>query len=146
MPTIFTRSKDRITSADATDGPRSICPFSNGPSRGREETSACHGSSGHLEGGVLTQAALPPCTYLQKSKKHTRGNNADDGQCSKCNATQIRSIEALKCGDVWPEPSVSVATLHPPPHLAIQNKQGSFWMCVSSVCHQTERWNRSLGV
>lgn len=45
----------------------------------------------------------------------------------------------LKCGDVWPKPSVSVATLHPLPHFAIQNKQGSGWMCVSSHCHNTER-------
>lgn len=42
------------------------------------------------------------------------------------------SIEAvLKCSDVWPEPSVSVATLHPLPHSAVQNKQGSSWMLSS---------------
>ncbi|KAK2828887.1 hypothetical protein Q5P01_019921 [Channa striata] len=47
---------------------------------------------------------------------------------------QIPSIdEVLKCGDVWPEPSVSVATLRPPPHFASQNKHGSFWTGVISV-------------
>lgn len=73
-------------------------------------------------------------------KKLGRISDAADAMQCKSRA----SNKVLKCGDVWPEPSVSVATLHPLPHFAIQNKHGSCWMCVISVCHDTDRWNLSL--
>lgn len=80
---------------------------------------------------------VPPCT-VKKGKNE---------RCSRCSVTQIPSTqEVLKCGDVWTEPSVSVATLHPlpHPHFAIQNKHSSLWMCVISLCHNTDRQNLSL--
>lgn len=103
----------------------------------RPEPSACHGTNGYQRrvGGVLKRAAFSSVARCRKASVQ---------RCSRCNAMQRPSIEeeggeVLKCGDVWPKPSVSVATLHPLPHFAIQNKQGSGWMCVSSHCHNTER-------
>lgn len=84
---IITGSTDRITSADATHRPESICLFSSRPSRGREETSACHGSNGDLEGGCpQTSKHFPPCT-LQKYGQSTM-------QQMQCNANPEHRISA----------------------------------------------------
>lgn len=134
----FTGSTDGITSADMTHRPKSICLFSNRPSHGREETSAYHGSNGYVEGG---------CPQTSCMFHHALSRKGKNERCSRCRVTQIPSTEeVLKCGDVWTEPSVSVATLHPlpHPHFAIQNKHSSLWMCVISLCHNTDRQSPSL--
>lgn len=134
----FTGSTDGITSADMTHRPKSICLFSNRPSHGREETSAYHGSNGYVEGG---------CPQTSCMFHHALSRKGKNERCSRCRVTQIPSTEeVLKCGDVWTEPSVSVATLHPlpHPHFAIQNKHSSLWMCVISLCHNTDRQSLSL--
>ena len=89
---IFTGSTDRITSADATQRPESIRLFSSRPSRGREETSAYHGSNGYLEeeeeeeGGVLKQAAF--------STMHCARNWAGSAmQQMQCNANPEHRIK-----------------------------------------------------
>lgn len=93
-PMIFTSSTDRITSADATRRPKSIYLLSNRPSRGREETSAYHGSNGHLEGGVSSNKlhchhALCKIEKKQKKKQLEIIRAINDA----ANAMQIPSIE-----------------------------------------------------
>lgn len=62
-----------------THRPKSICLFSNRPSRGREETSAYHGSNGYLErGGVLKQAAF---STMHFAKTRPTNDAANAMQC-----------------------------------------------------------------
>lgn len=128
----------------------SIRLFRCRPSRGAEETSACHGSDGYTGNGevVLKQAASSPLRHtvhalLQKIKKQKWKNNNTTMQQKRRDAPPTRKKsggEALNCGDVWPKPSVSVAAvlLHLLPHIAIQNKHGAERMCVIAVWHRTD--------
>lgn len=138
-----------MTSADARPHrPESICLLCERPSRAPEETSACHGSDGYVEererevvvvvveGGVLKQAAFSTMhlakidVFKKKERKKRAGRSATQlsAEALACKGGEEEVV--LKCGDVWPEPSVSVATLHPLPHFATQNKHGSDWTAV----------------